>query len=235
MTTDPSLGRGRSLASPQFAEDDGLADPRVRELLADPSVDELRLARALRDFRLLSCVVAVLDAVDEHGEDKDSHMAAVSMVNEHGEKGLLAFSGVDSLASWDPAARPVPALGRDVGQAALQDGAVAVVIDVAGPGRRVLAGPALTVLADDLDLTRIDALIQAALVGLTADGWVDVAVEDARPDGEVDVIVRIGAASGGHPDGRTEQALARQAAAVLEGRPDIHRLVPGGIGVTVSS
>jgi hypothetical protein len=231
VTTDPSLGRGRSLAKPGFPDDDGRADESARAVLADPGVDELRLARVLRGVRLLSCVVAVMDAMDEQGGDKDSHMAVVSMVNDRGEKGLLAFTGVDSLARWNPEARPVPAFGRDVAAAAVEDGAVAVVIDVDGPVRRVLAGAALAVLLDDLELPRVDAMVQVALAGLTADGWVDVRVEDSREDAEVDVIVRVEARSGGHPDGRSADALARQAARMLEGRPDIHRLVPGGIGI----
>ncbi len=114
------------------------------------------IARALREERLLAGVVAVLDELDEAGGDKDSHMAVVSMVNERGEKGLLAFTGVDSLAGWNPQARPVPSLGRDVARSALDDGATAVVIDVAGPQSVVLTGHVLEALADQLDLASRD-------------------------------------------------------------------------------
>jgi hypothetical protein len=115
---DASLGRGRTLAVPAFAEDDGTADPRVRHLLAS-SEDPIRLARALRSVRLLGCVIAVADEVDASGAEQSSHMAAVLMVNERGETGLLAFTGVDSLAAWNPQARPVPSLGREVARSAL--------------------------------------------------------------------------------------------------------------------
>jgi hypothetical protein len=150
--SDETRGRGRSLARPAFPDDDGAADPDIRALLARDDVSSGQLARALRDARLLTTVVAVLDELDEDGGDKSSHMAAVSMVSERGERGLLAFSGTDSLVAWNPDGRPVPATGREVARAALEDGAQAVVVDVVGPVRRVLSGPDLTALADDLDL-----------------------------------------------------------------------------------
>lgn len=233
-----ALGRGRHLAEPQFPDDDGAADPWVREVLAAAARGQLdadAVARALRGARLLATVSAVLDAVDENGGDKDSHMAVVSMVNERGEKGLLAFTGTDSLTAWSAEGRPVPAYGRDLARAAVDDGAHAVVVDVAGPARVVVSGRALAVLVDDLDLPKVTALVHAAVAPLTADGWVDVAVVDGRTDGQaVDVIVLISAAGGGHPDGRLLPDLARQAAAILQARADIQSLVPGGIGVAVA-
>ena len=232
------LGRGRSLAAPQFPDDDGSAHPVVRDLLARAArgdVSILQVARALRGSRLLATVVAVLDAMDEAGGDKDSHMAVVSMVNDAGEKGLLAFTGVDSVTAWNAEARPVPAFGRDVARAARDDGALAVVIDVAGPARVVLDGVALEILADELDLERVSALLIAALAPLTADGWLEVEVFDGRVlDAQADVLVQISSIGGGHPDGRLLNDLAQQAARILAGRADIQRLVPGGIGIVLA-
>ena len=232
-------GAGRSLASPAFPGDDGRVDLDVRLTLAGAGAGTIpvtSVARALRDARLLATVVAVLDAVDETGADKDSHMAVVSMVNTAGEKGLLAFTGVDSLALWNPQARPVPTYGRDAARAALDDGATAVVVDVAGPTTFVLTGSALEVLADLLDLKHVDAVISAALAPLTADGWCDIRVRDARADGvDVDVLVDISAAGGGHPDGRRHDDLMRQAARILAERADLKQLVPGGIGIAAIS
>lgn len=234
-TGDGSLGRGRHLAEPAFADDDGAAHPQVRALIAAAARGELPVevaARGLRDARLLSTVVAVLDALDPDGGDKDSHMAVVSMVNARGEKGLLAFTGVDALAAWNPQARPVPALGRDAARAAVDDGAQAVILDVAGPVRLVLEGAALDALVDTLDLPRVTARVTAALAPLTADGWAVVEVIDARgTDAGADVVVEVRAVAGGHPDGRGPDELARQAAGIISGRPDILRLTPGGIGV----
>ncbi len=234
----PTLGRGRHLAEPAFATDDGSADAGVRDLLAAAARGResmVTAARALRTARLLTCVVAVLDETDPAGGDKDSHMAVVSMLNERGEKGLLAFSGVDALSAWDPQGRPVPALGRDIAVAAIDDGATAVVVDVAGPARCVVTGAALDVLAGSLDIEAVTARLLAALAPLTSDGWADAEVVDARAaDVGVDVIVRLTAVAGGHPDGRRLADLAGQAARTIEGRTDLHRLVPGGIGVTTA-
>ncbi|MDD2858864.1 MAG: SseB family protein [Candidatus Nanopelagicales bacterium] len=148
-----SLGRGRHLATPQFAGDEGSADLALREAIAaGPQLLDDGLARdlvleLLMDSRLLVAVVAVLDAVDEHGGDKDSHMTVVSMISPGGERGLLAFTGVDSMASWDPAARPVPVTGPDAARAALESEATAIVIDVMGPARHVVTGERLAFLA----------------------------------------------------------------------------------------
>jgi hypothetical protein len=137
-------GTGRSLAAPAFPNDDGTADPGLRGLIAasDPSLIEV-----LSGQRLLVAVKAVADEVDETGADKSSHMAIVSMVNASGEKGLLAFTGLDSMALWDPAARPVPVTALAAAQAALDDGATALVIDVLGPVRLAITGDLLNSLA----------------------------------------------------------------------------------------
>lgn len=135
---------GRSLATPAFRDDDGSADEDLRRALADIGVDPVLV---LRSARLLVPIVAVADEVDESGADKGSHMAAVSMVNASGDRGLLAFTGLDSMQRWDDAARPVPVLGSDAARAALEDGAGALVIDVLGPHRTVVSGPSLSALA----------------------------------------------------------------------------------------
>lgn len=220
------LGRGRSLAVPAFPDDDGGPDPKVRHLLA--STDVASVARSLRGARLLASVVAVADAIDASGADKDSHMAVVSMLNERGERGLLAFTGIDSLAAWDPAARPVPALGRDVARSALTDGASAVVVDVMGPARAVFTGTDLLVLADLLDLEAATAAILSALAPVLADGALTVRVQDARSAGsQIDVLVEVVVVPADVPG----SDRADQVAALLSAHPDVRREVPGGIAV----
>ena len=150
---DQSFGKGRTIASPQFPGDDGSADPILRQALAagaQPVTAELARdlpLELLMASRLVVAVVAVLDAMDEHGGDKDSHMSVVSMVNPNGEKGLLAFTGLDSMALWDPNARPVPVSGPDAARAALDSEASALVIDVSGPTRHVVTGERLAFLS----------------------------------------------------------------------------------------
>jgi hypothetical protein len=139
-------GDGRHIDVPvEFAGDDGSADPRWAESYADPHAVE----RLLRDgVRLLVPIVAVLDEADEQtGADKSSHMASVSLVQADGRRGLLAFTGLESMALWDPRARPVPVTSHQVAAAALEEGADGVLVDIAGPVRFAIDGDLLTALA----------------------------------------------------------------------------------------
>ncbi len=109
---DDTLGRGRSLAGPALPADDGSADPVLRELLGGGCGSEEQMLQALASSRLLVAVMAVADEIADDGSDKSSHMAVVSMVNGSGEKGLLAFTGLDSMTAWTPDARPGPVPAR---------------------------------------------------------------------------------------------------------------------------
>jgi len=135
---------GKELARPAFADDDGSPDLVLRTALIAPTGSLIAL---LKTSRLLVAVVSVAGESSADGSEKSSHLAAVSMINDAGQKGLLAFTGVDSLAIWDPTARPVPVLGAEAAQSAIADGAEALVIDVAGPQRYVVTGIALVELA----------------------------------------------------------------------------------------
>jgi hypothetical protein len=144
--TPNTPGDGRTIVGSAFGSDDGSADPALRALLEAKSASARDL---LGSARLLVAVIAVADEIDqESGADKDSHMAVVSMVNAAGERGLLAFTGLDAMALWDPVARPVPVTGVAAAQAALDDGNTALVIDVCGPRKYVVAGEDLKKLAD---------------------------------------------------------------------------------------
>ena len=85
-------------------------------------------------------------------------MGLVTMVNADGQRGLLAFTGLDALHAWadvaaHPKARPYPQSGPTCAQMALDHGCTALVIDVLGPHRRVLAGEFLSHLARPADLS----------------------------------------------------------------------------------
>ena len=107
----------------------------------------------LRDgVRLLVPIVSVLDEADpQTGADKSSHMASVSLIQDDGRRGLLAFTSIASLRSWDADARPVPVMCHDVAAAAVQEGADGVLVDIAGPVRFAIDGELLTALAARAD------------------------------------------------------------------------------------
>lgn len=156
----------RELAGPAYPDDVGGVDDDVAAALAayDADPTDVRayaeLVAALQRGRLLVPVVAVLGEaeVDEAGRtrDKSSDMAAVLMTGADGRLALLAFTGIEPMAAWDPEARPVPVLTQLAAQSAIQEGAAALVVDVAGPVRVVVEGDDLRGLAAGWTLAQVD-------------------------------------------------------------------------------
>ncbi|MET9578391.1 SseB family protein [Streptomyces massasporeus] len=137
-----------------FSDDDGSADPRLSAALAAWSADRSAVApvlAALKGARLLVPVVAVLGEVeeDERGlrREKTSDMA-VPTLKAGDRTALPAFTSTDSLARWDPQARPVAVPLHQALRAAAHEKADTVVLDMAGPVPFELTGPALLALAE---------------------------------------------------------------------------------------
>ena len=162
MFDDQTEDGGRRIPDPGFAGDDGSAPADLTAALvayaADPSTYAEALA-VLQRSRVLVPVVAVLGEVevDEAGlaHDKTSDMATVLMQGRDGRLALLAFTGTEALRIWDPEARPVPVATALAAQSALQDGAAALVVDIAGPISFVVEGDDLEGLARGWTLTRV--------------------------------------------------------------------------------
>ena len=60
---------------------------------------------------------------------------------------LLAFTGLDALQSWQPAARPVPVTLDHAAATAQAEGATAVLVDCTGPAALAIEGEVLAALA----------------------------------------------------------------------------------------
>lgn len=171
---EPDPTQSRVIPDPGFAGDDGSAQPALARALAawdrDPAAYADALA-ALREARVLVPVVAVLGEVevDEAGlaHDKTSDMATVLVQGADGRLALLAFSGTEALSAWNPEARPVPVATTLAARSAVQDGAAALVLDLAGPVRFVVEGEDLRGLAEGWELARVGRSV----------AWI-------RPDGE---------------------------------------------------
>ncbi|MGA8209795.1 MAG: SseB family protein [Nocardioidaceae bacterium] len=156
-----------SLPDPGFAGDDGSAPPALATALAAYDADPERLhtptLAVLQEARLLVPVVALLGESEQQERpdgttlthDKTSDMATVLMRGQDGRTALLAFTGTDSLRRWDPQARPVPVTASRAAQAAVQDGAAALVVDVAGPVLFAVEGDDLEQLAREHRLVRL--------------------------------------------------------------------------------
>jgi hypothetical protein len=234
---------GMVIPEPEFADDDGSSDPTLAEALALHALGEAGLSdvvRALQGKRLMTPLMAVLDSVDDAvaagapgpGE-KDSHMATVSLVSPDGRRGLLAFTSVAAMAAWDPAARGIPASAARVAGAALQEGADAVLLDLAGPIRLAVPGAALLALAEGGDWTpahedpAVLAAVAHALDGLGGVVAHEV-VETPAGHGAADVLVVLTVARGSDLDADAERAVA-----ALEASDSLAGACPGGVAVAL--
>ena len=153
----------RTLPDPGFAGDDGGTAAVVVATLAaydtDPDARYEATLEVLQHHRVLVPVVAVAGEVevDEAGlaHDKTADMATVLMRGRDGRTALLAFTGTDAMRRWQPDARPVPVDLPTAAKAAAQDGAEALLVDVAGPVRFVVEGDDLAQLAAGSTLVEV--------------------------------------------------------------------------------
>ncbi|MBO9521208.1 MAG: SseB family protein [Nocardioidaceae bacterium] len=149
----------RTIPDPGFAGDDGSASAEVTAALASYDADPAaypQAVAALQDSRVLVPVVALLGEVevDEHGHahEKTSDMAAVLVTGRDGRTALLSFTSTASLQAWNPEARPVPVPLSQAAASAVQDGADALLVDLAGPVMLAVEGEDLRALATGLRL-----------------------------------------------------------------------------------
>ncbi len=125
---------GRQLTGTGFDSDTGAADTALVEALAEPG-DERRLMQAIAAARLLVPIVAEPVEVDDsadHVVEKQTDLAAVTLVATDGARALPVFTSLDALAAWDRSARPVPVTAARAAQAAVSERCDVMVLDVAG-------------------------------------------------------------------------------------------------------
>ncbi|MFE9254975.1 SseB family protein [Streptomyces sp. NPDC006879] len=158
----------KNIPDPGFSDDDGSADPALTAALAAWSLDraaEPQVLAALAASRLLVPVVAVLGEVEEGPDglrrEKTSDMA-VPTLQAGGRRALPAFTSTESLARWDPQARPVAVPLHQALQAVAHEKADTLLLDLAGPVAYELTGVALRALAEGR--TSTDPLADPAVV-----------------------------------------------------------------------
>ena len=232
---------GMGIPEPEFADDDGSPDPVLADVLARHALGEARLSdvvRALHGRRLMAPLMAVLDSVMDDVEsgapgpgEKDSHMATVSLVSPDGRRGLLAFTSVAAMAAWDPAARGIPASAARVAGAALEEGADALLLDLAGPVRLAVQGDALRALAERrawspvAERPEVAAAVADALAGVPEVAAHEVLEPVAGPDAP-DLLVVLEVA-----EGLDAEAAAARAGEALAVHPVLVEHCPRGIAV----
>ena len=219
----------RNIPQPEFPDDDGSAAADLEAALrayAEGTGGEHAVLAALSGSRLLVPVVAILtedETVDGLRREKESEMALPTLVGDDGRRAVLAFTSTAGLARWRPDARPVAVRTAQACQAALDEPADAVVIDVAGPVPYAIEGARLRVLAEGGTITaahedpHVLGAVHAALGGLPGVTGVQVG-----PGGRAELAVRLRVAEG--TDG---QAVLRTAAAHLS--EHLHGHVRGGV------
>lgn len=160
----------RTLSTSAFPGDTGEATAHTRELMAAfsaaPSPEAyLSAVEALCGDRVLVPVVATATMIGQTGggppsttlpSDKEAEMSVVGIRAADGRRALLAFTGLDAMEAWDATARPVPVTLDKAAEAALSDGAAALLIDVAGPHPLVIDGEVLAQLAAGSRLVALD-------------------------------------------------------------------------------
>jgi SseB protein N-terminal domain len=220
---------GRSIPQPEFPDDDGSAAAELETALrayAEGTGGEHAVLAALSGSRLLVPVVAILtedETVDGLRREKESEMALPTLVGDDGRRAVLAFTSTGSLARWRPDARPVAVRTAQACQAALDEPADAVVIDVAGPAPYAIEGARLRVLAEGGTITaahedpHVLGAVHAAVGGLPGVTGVQVG-----PGGQAELAVRLRLA-----EGADEQAVLSTAAAQLS--EHLHGHVMGGV------
>ena len=150
------------LAQPNaaYAGDRGEPDPEVRALLAVAGRGRdayLRAVAALCTARFLLPIVAVGDGGgDAPDPDRHAELRAVLLSTADGSTGMPVFTGLDALTAWQPGARPLPCRLDEVAATAGQAGAVALLVDVAGPSPLVIEEGLVAELANARRLVELD-------------------------------------------------------------------------------
>jgi hypothetical protein len=147
---------GRHFEPNPAAHDDGTAPERLVEAIRrfrSHEVGEADVVEALRESRLLIPLVAQLGeaGINDHGltVDKSQELAIVTVAGPDGRTVLPAFTSVEAMGAWNPAARPVPASATRVAVAAAAEGTDLVVLDATSDTEFAIRRPALWALAQD--------------------------------------------------------------------------------------
>ncbi|HET7398505.1 MAG TPA: SseB family protein [Intrasporangium sp.] len=170
---------GKRIPSSGFGQDTGAADPRLAAALrataaAATPESETELLRRVAAARWLVPVVAIPTETDTSGTsvvDTRSDMAAVTLTAPDGSRALPMFSSTDSLAEWDPSARPVPVRAATAAQAAITEQCQALLVDVASAEATVLRPSMVWALAQERTWlpAHLDGHVDAAVAAAVRD------------------------------------------------------------------
>jgi hypothetical protein len=227
------------IPDPGFAGDDGRADPALAAQLAAYAAGEgdlFVLHRALAAARVLVPVVALLTEAETGAggrrREKTSDMAVVTVVGRDGRRALPVFTSTDTLARWRADARPAPVDARCAALAAYDEQAHALILDIAGPVRHVVLGPALRALADGRELRPADDDPEVLAAIKRAAGAIDsVTAVYTEPSPATDLRVTLGLAAGLSPE--QVRSAAGAVADLLSADPVLRGRLDSGLDLAV--
>ena len=202
---------GRQLSGTGFDGDRGEADAALAAALADP-LDEVSLMAAVVRARLLVPIVTEPVSVDETGEhlvEKQTDMAAVTLVAPDGTRALPVFSSMSAITAWDPHARPVPVTAARAAQAAVSERCDVMVVDLAGPLTVALRPSMVWALAQQRDWlpAHQDETVRRAVAAAVREQEV-VLAHEIGPGGPGEGVLRVALRLAPGLDSATVQAVA---------------------------
>lgn len=182
----PASDEGRPAAA---AGDDGRPDVRLVDALAADDGSSARRSEVWA--ALVGARVFLPLAARRHGPTGSAaDMSLVLLGSASGARALPVFADGNEVQRWRPEARPVPASGPQACRSALDDGAVALLLDPLGASL-VIGGSALTELAV--------GRVPVAGTGLSTRRVQRDSLVDATPALSVEVRAAVGRALGAEP------------------------------------
>jgi SseB protein N-terminal domain len=159
MSAGDSAGvpwEGRSFDHGEPSNDDGSAPAKLLEALKRFRTRELGEAEVVDEVRVSRLLIPLVAHAGDLGTapngqlvDKTQELSIITVAGPDGRSVLPAFTSVDAMARWNPAARPIPADGIRVALAAASEGTDLVVVDATSDTEFAIRRPALWAIAQD--------------------------------------------------------------------------------------
>jgi SseB protein N-terminal domain len=208
-------------ATGPYGADDGSADPAVLSALGGYVTGRADLAAVLEVLRTARVLVPVVPTALETEVSPDGvlvekvvQMATVTVTGRDGRRALPVFTSTVSMTAWDPAARPFPTSAPAAAAGAFAEGAVALLVDFAGPFHVVVQGAPMRALAEGRRWVPADedpevrGAVTAALADLPGLASLDIA---PSTDADLALTLHIEAAEAPHAREVAQEAAARLA------------------------
>jgi hypothetical protein len=145
---------GRSFQQNPNSGDDGSADPALLDALIRFRAGDGSQVEVIEAFRSARVLVPLVAEKGDEGVgptglkvDKTQELSIVTVAAPDGRRVPPAFSSVDTLRRWDPAARPIPVEAVRVALSASSEETDLIVLDPASDTEFVLRRPAVWAIA----------------------------------------------------------------------------------------